>query len=102
MAYSRQLMSQIEKWLDAGAIPFPKHRERIVELGDQALNADMPHDAVISFIRKFRPDFDQAEIAGGLPSNTFGVVYACELGTGAASSTCPTTLLRRPTVRSSI
>jgi len=79
MAYSRQLMSQIEKWLDAGAIPFPKHRERIVELGDQALNADMPHDAIISFIRKFRPDFDQAEIAGGLPSNTFGVVYACEL-----------------------
>jgi hypothetical protein len=79
MAYSQQLMALIEKWIDAGVIPFPKHRERIVELGDQALNPDMPLDAIICFIRKFRPDFDPAEIAGGLPSDRFGVVYACEM-----------------------
>jgi hypothetical protein len=79
MAYSQQLMSQIERWLDAGAIPFPKLGERVIELGDQALNADMPDDAVFSFIRKFKPDFDRAEIAAGLPPNSFGVVYACEM-----------------------
>jgi hypothetical protein len=79
MAYSYGLMSQIQHWLDAGVIPFPKLGERIVELGDQALNADTPDDAVISFIRKFKPDFDRKEIAGGLPSNSFGVVYACEM-----------------------
>jgi hypothetical protein len=79
MAYSHGLMSQIQHWLDAGVIPFPKLGERIVELGDQALNADTPDDAVISFIRKFKPDFDRKEIAGGLPANSFGVVYACEM-----------------------
>ena len=79
MAYSQQFMSQIQQWLDAGVIPFPKRGDRVIELGDQALNADMPHDAVLSFIRKFRPDFDQAEIDGGLPPNSFGVVYACEM-----------------------
>jgi hypothetical protein len=79
MAYSQQLMSQIEQWLDAGVIPYPKPGARVVELGDQALNANMPYDAVISFIRKIKPDFDPKEIAGGLPSNSFGVVYACEM-----------------------
>jgi hypothetical protein len=58
---------------------FPAAGERVVELGDQALNADMPEEAVFSFIRKIRPDFDRKEIAGGLPSNSFGVVYACEM-----------------------
>jgi len=79
MAYSHGLMSQIEQWLDAGVIPVPKLGERIVELGDQALNADTPDDAVISFIRKFKPDFDRKELVGGLPANSFGVVYACEM-----------------------
>ena len=39
MDYNHGLMSQIEQWLEAGVIPFPRVGERIVELGDQALNA---------------------------------------------------------------
>ena len=79
MAYSVELVAQIGRWLELGIIPMPKPEDRIVELGDQELNAGMPLDAVINLIKKINPNFDSREIAEGLPANQFGSTYAYEL-----------------------
>jgi len=79
MAYSLGLISQIEQWLEDGTVPTPRPGERVIELGDQMLNDGTPPDAVIEFIKRFRPDFDGGDIATGLPVNSFGVTYAYEM-----------------------
>jgi methyltransferase family protein len=79
MAYGIGLLREIESLLDNGIIPMPQPGDRVVELGSQMLNVGTPADAVISLIKKVKPDFDGSEIANGLPVNSFGVVYACEM-----------------------
>jgi hypothetical protein len=79
MAYSLGLIGQLAEWIDAGIVPHLEQGDRIIELGDQMLNAGTPPDPIITFIRKFRPDFDAGEIAAGLPVNSFGVTYAYEM-----------------------
>lgn len=79
MAYSLGLIAQLADWLDAGIIPHLTPGDRIVELGDQMLNADTPPDPIIKFIKRFKPGFDGAEIAAGLPVNSFGVTYTYEM-----------------------
>ena len=79
MAYGVGLLSQLERWLDGGIIPLPRLGDRVIELGSQMINNRTPLDAIIRFIRKINPDFDASEITTGLPVNSFGVVYACEM-----------------------
>jgi hypothetical protein len=71
-------MSKMEEWVDTGVIPVPTTPPRIIELGDQMLNAGTPPEAVSKLIKKFNSNFDSATIAGGLP-NRSGVVFAYEL-----------------------
>jgi hypothetical protein len=79
MAYSLGLIAQLAEWLDAGIIPPLTPGDRIVELGDQMLNADTPPGPIIEFIKKFKPHDDCTEIAASLPVNSFGVTYAYEM-----------------------
>ena len=79
MAYEIDLLERIERWLDSGIIPIPSCGERIAELGSQQLVSGIPHDAVVKFIRKFRPDADEAELSAPLPVNYHGAVYVDEI-----------------------
>jgi hypothetical protein len=79
MAYSKELVAQVARWLELGIIPMPKSGDRIVELGDQELNAGMPLNVVIDLIKTIKSDFDAGEIAAELPTNQFGSVYAYEM-----------------------
>jgi hypothetical protein len=74
MAYSIELLNQIESWLDSGILPIPSPGDRVAELGSQMLNPDTPHDACAKFIRRFRPDFDEARLAIVL-SNPSAPIY---------------------------
>ena len=79
MAYEIALLEQIERWVDSGILPIPSCGERIVELGSQQLVRGISHDAVVKFIRKFRPDSDAAEVSAPLPVNYYGAIYVDEI-----------------------
>ena len=79
MAYGVGLLNEIEEFLDHGIVPIPQPRDRLIELGSQMLNVGTPVGAVISLIKKVKPDFDDSEIANGLPVNSFGVSYTYEM-----------------------
>jgi len=79
MAYGIGLLAQIEKWLDVGIINIPVPGDRVIELGSQIINDGTPPEAVIKLIKKLKPDFDETEIGAGLPTNSFGAVYAAEM-----------------------
>src|SRR6516165_4013434 len=79
MAYEIALLEQIERWVDSGILPIPSCGERIVELGSQQLVRGISHDAVVKFIRKFRPDSDAAEVSARLPVNYYGAIYVDEI-----------------------
>ena len=79
MAYEIVLLEKIERWLDSGILPIPSCGERIAELGSQELVRGIPHDAVVRFIRRFRPDADEEELSAPLPANYYGAVYVHEI-----------------------
>jgi hypothetical protein len=79
MAYGLGLLSQIEQWVDAGLVPGFGLGNRVAELGSQMVNPGTPIDAILRFIRTFKPAFDGSEISDGLPVNSFGIAYAAEI-----------------------
>jgi len=67
MAYSEGTLTQLGGWIDSGILPALRRGDRIVELGDQEMNAGTSGAAVAGFVNRFDPTFTAAEFGSRLP-----------------------------------
>ena len=75
MAYGTGLFQNLERWLENGVLPGLSPRDRVMDLGSQMINAGTPHSVVARLISRFKPGFDELELAARFPVSPHYYAY---------------------------